>query len=369
MLLHSGSMPSTSVPDSENNAFALSEKIELYLEKVTAMKSVRVAAVQMHHEPGDISTNLATIERVAREAAEAQAKIIAFPECCLQGYWHLRNLSREELFSLAEPLPTGDHAASIRALSEELQATIGVGLIERDDQGRLFNSYFVAMPSGQFAVHRKLHVFVSPFLTPGDDYTVFDTPHGCRVGVLICYDNNLVENARCTALRGAEILLSPHQTGGCKSGSPCAMGPIDPALWDNREHDPAKITAEFQGDKGRGWLMRWLPARAHDNGMFLVFANGVGRDDDETRTGNAMILDCYGRLLAESKDLETDLVLADLDATLLERSTGQRWLKARRPELYSAIAERTSRERSTREVRFEYDAKELDNIPGERPAK
>jgi predicted amidohydrolase len=34
------------------------------------------------------------------------------------------------------------------------------------------------------------------------------------VGVLICYDNNIVENARANALLGAEVLLAPHQTGG-----------------------------------------------------------------------------------------------------------------------------------------------------------
>ena len=46
----------------------------------------------------------------------------------------------------------------------------------------------------------------------------------------------------------------------------------------------------------RAMLMRWLPARAHDNGLFLVFANGIGVDDDEIRTGNSMILDPYGRV-------------------------------------------------------------------------
>jgi hypothetical protein len=67
------------------------------------------------------------------------------------------------------------------------------------------------------------------------------------------------------------------------------MGVIDRTLWDNRHADPRAIEAEFRGDKGRGWLMRWLPSRAHDNGMFLIFSNGVGVDDDEIRTGNAMI--------------------------------------------------------------------------------
>ena len=58
--------------------------------------------------------------------------------------------------------------------------------------------------------------------------------------------------------------------------------------------------------------------------MFLVFSNGVGVDDDEVRTGNAMILDPYGRILAETWKADDDMVIADLDASLLEHSTGAR---------------------------------------------
>jgi predicted amidohydrolase len=101
--------------------------------------------------------------------------------------------------------------------------------------------------------------------------------------------------------------------------------------------------------------MRWLPARAHDNGLFLVFANGVGPDDDEVRTGNAMVLDCYGRIIQETCKAGDDIVIADLDATLRERSTGVRWIKARRPELYGLLTQPTGREQDTRTVRFEYD--------------
>ena len=63
--------------------------------------------------------------------------------------------------------------------------------------------------------------------------------------------------------------------------------------------------------------MRWLPSRAHDNGLFLIFSNGVGVDDDEIRTGNAMILDPYGRILAETWKADDAMVIADLDASLL----------------------------------------------------
>jgi len=323
------------------------------------MRNIRVAAVQFQHAPGDKATYLPTIERFVQQAAAQNVEIITFPECCISGYWHLRKLTREEITTLAEPIPAGAASRQLLALSRQYQMSIGAGLVELGDDGRLYNSFVVAMPDGRWACHRKLHVFVSEFLSPGNQYTVFDTPHGCRVGVLICYDNNLVENARLTALAGAEILLAPHQTGGCRSGSPCAMGPIDVALWQNRDKNPDIIRAEFQGDKGRGWLMRWLPARAHDNGVFLVFANGVGQDDDEVRTGNAMVIDCYGRIINESGAIGDDLVVADLDASLRDRCTGVRWIKARRPELYKGLSVATGREMDTRSVRFEYDKSDV----------
>ncbi len=196
--------------------------------------------------------------------------------------------------------------------------------------------------------HRKLHAFVSPHLRSGSEYTVFDTPHGCRVGVLTCYDNNIGENVRITALLGAEVLLAPHQTGGCYSPNPHQMGLVDTDLWANREANPAAIEAELRGPKGRGWLMRWLPARAHDNGLFLVFSNGVGYDDEEIRTGNAMVLDPYGRILAETCRAGDDLVVADLDASLLEGCTGRRWIRTRRPELYGPLVCPTGREQEMR---------------------
>jgi predicted amidohydrolase len=317
--------------------------------------TLRAAAVQFQHLPGDKGENLSIMEGFITSAAQQGVELIAFSECCISGYWHLRHLSRDELWELSEPAFDGPSAERLMALAHEHRLSIGAGLVERDDDGRMYNTYIVAMPNGRFARHRKLHVFVNPHLSPGNEYTVFELPNGVRAGVLICYDNNLVENARATALLGAEVLLSPHQTGGCKSGSPFAMGVIDRAVWDRRETDPAAIAAEITGDKGRGWLVRWLPARAHDNGMFLLFANGVGPDDNEVRTGNAMILDCYGRILAETAKPGDDMVVADLDLSLRERSTGARWIKARRPELYGLLAQPTGQEQDTRRVRFEYD--------------
>jgi predicted amidohydrolase len=317
------------------------------------MRDLRVAAVQIEHAPSDKAANLAKVTRFTAEAASRGAEIVIFPECCITGYWHLRHLSKQALTDLAEPVFEGPSSQALAALSRCHGITLGAGLIERDDSGKLYNTYVVAMPDGHMARHRKLHAFVSAHLTSGSEYTVFDAPQGCRAGVLTCYDNNIGENVRITALMGAEVLLAPHQTGGCTSRNPNIMGAIDPALWHNRRTDPEAIEAELRGPKGRAWLMRWLPTRAHDNGLFLIFSNGVGVDDDEIRSGNAMIIDPYGRILAETWKAGDDMVVADLDGSLLEQSTGRRWIKTRRPELYGPLTVPTGKEQDTRTVRFD----------------
>jgi predicted amidohydrolase len=316
------------------------------------MNNIRSAAVQFEPVPGDKAANLETICKFVDRAAGNGVELIAFPECCVTGYWHLRNMHVEDLRILAEPIYCGPVAAELRDLSRRHGMTIGAGLVEAGDDGKLYNSYLVTMPDGEMRRHRKLHAFEHEAISCGTEYTVFDTPHGVRLGVLICYDVNLIENVRITALMGAEVLLAPHQTGGCRTRNPHLMGLIERSVWDNRDKDPEAIQRELLGDKGRGWLMRWLPSRAHDNGLFLLFSNGIGVDDDEIRTGNAMILDPYGRILGESRRAGDDMVIADLCGELREHSTGQAWIQARRPELYSSLIERTGRERDTRSLKF-----------------
>lgn len=317
------------------------------------MRNIRVGTVQFEHAAGDKAANFAKIRRFVGEAGQQGVGILAFPECCITGYWFLRKLDLPALRALAEPVPDGPSTRELLALSRGSGMTIGAGLVEADPAGTLHNTYVVAMPDGTWRRHRKIHAFEHDDIVAGEAFTVFDTPHGCRVGILICYDVNIVENVRITALMGADILLAPHQTGGCFSHNPHLMGVIDRRVWTDRRRDPAAIEAELRGDKGRGWLMRWLPSRAHDNGLFLVFSNGVGIDDDEVRTGNAMVLDPYGRVLAETWAADDALVVADLDASLLEHSTGRRWISTRRPELYAPLTVRTGLERDTRDVRFD----------------
>lgn len=317
------------------------------------MDLYRVASLQMESIPGAKTANLAKIDTFAAEAARQGARLMLAPECSVTGYWWMRNLSHDDFAALAEPVPDGPSTRALIAIAQRHGISVGAGFIERCEDGKLYKPYVVAMEDGRIAVHRKLHAFVHPSLTCGDSYTVFELPGGVKAGILICYDCNLIENVRITALMGAEVLLAPHQTGGCRGSNPHQMGVIDAALWHARHENPEAIEKEILGEKGRGWLMRWLPSRAHDNGIFLVFSNGIGVDDDEIRTGNAMIFDPYGRILAESRRAAEDLVVADLDLTLLKQATGRRWRRSRRPELYAKLCERTGDERPTRELKFE----------------
>jgi predicted amidohydrolase len=314
---------------------------------------IRVAAVQMESAAGDKAVNFAKMETFLEKAAQQSVKIIVFPECCITGYWFIRKLKPTDLYNLAEPIPGGETSQRLIALSQKYQMSIGAGLIERAGKDCYYNSYIVAMPNGELRCHRKIQAFEHPLIRSGSEYTVFDTPHGIRIGILICYDNNVNENGRITALMGAEIILAPHQTGGCRTKNPHLMGIIERSLWENRHLNPQAIEQEFSGDKGRGWLMRWLPSRAHDNGVFLVFANGVGVDDDEIRTGNAMNIDPYGRILVETGKTDDDMVVSDLDMTLLDNATGRQWIAARRPEMYGLLTKHTGLERDTHELKFE----------------
>jgi predicted amidohydrolase len=94
---------------------------------------------------------------------------------------------------------------------------------------------------------------------------------------------------------------------------------------------------EFDGPKGREWLMKWLPSRAHDNGIYAVFSNPIGMDDDQLKNGCSMIIDPFGEIIAECRKLENDLASADITPDKLTLSGGYRYTMARRPELYRDI--------------------------------
>ena len=300
------------------------------------MRDIRISAAQFEARDGDKRHNLDRVAALAETAARAGSEVVLFHECCVTGYSFLQTLSRAEMLDLAEPVPDGPSTRAIAALARELKLTILTGFLERDGD-RIHNTCAAVGPGGFLARHRKIHVFVSPHLSPGDRYTLFDLG-GVRAGILICYDNNLVENPRMTALLGAEVIFMPHVTCGTDSPMP-GRGKIAREVWEQRDRDPARCRQEFRGPKGREWLMKWLPARAFENGVYAVFANAVGVDHDTVKTGNAMVVDPYGEVIAESSALGDDVVTALCVPEKIDRSSGRRYIRARRPELYAKLSE------------------------------
>lgn len=301
------------------------------------MRDIRVAAAQFESRANDRAYNLGRIRELTARAVGQGAEIVSFHEVCIPGYSWMQPLGSDELCALAEPVPDGPSTQELIEIARTHGAIVMAGLLERGPGDAVYNSYIAVSGEGLLARHHKLHPFINPHLTPGEGYTVFEA-RGCTLGILTCYDNNLVENARMTALLGAEIVFAPHVTGCLPSAMP-GRGTVSRELWDNRHRDPVRLRQEFAGPKGRGWLLRWLPTRAYENGVYYVFSNPIGWDYDGVRPGLAMVIDPFGEILRESHELDDDVVVALCTADKREASSGQRYLKARRPELYGKLVE------------------------------
>ena len=300
------------------------------------MQSVlKIATAQFENRSGDKAFNLARIEELSARAAGMGADAIAFHECSIAGYTFARRLSQQQLRALAEPIPGGASIEALTRIARRHAIIVLAGLFERGDEGALYNAYVCVGKGGVLAKHRKIHPFINPHLKPGNAYTVFELD-GWKCGILICYDNNVVENVRATALLGAEIIFMPHVTMCTPSTRPGA-GFVDPMLWHRRDETPSLLRAEFDGPKGRAWLMKWLPARAYDNGIFAVFSNPIGMDDDQLKNGCSMVVDPFGDVIAECRVLGEDIAIATCAHEKIARSGGHRYREARKPDLYRHI--------------------------------
>ena len=299
------------------------------------MENLKIATAQFENRSGDKAYNLEIISQLSQQAASRGAKVIAFHECSVTGYTFALNLPKEQLLALSEFIPNGPSIQKLTEISRANNITILAGLFEKDTGDKIYKAYVCVNENGLVAKFRKLHPFINPHLTPGNEYVVFDL-FGWKCGILICYDNNVIENVRATKLLGADIIFMPHVTMCTPSTRPGA-GFVDPILWQNRETDPTSLRQEFDGPKGRDWLMKWLPARAYDNAVYAVFSNPIGMDDDQLKNGCSMILDPYGDIIAECRELGNEIAIANLTSEKLELAGGFRYIKARRPELYGDI--------------------------------
>lgn len=299
------------------------------------MENIKIATAQFEHRSGDKAYNLSVIGQLAAKAAGQGAHAIACHECSITGYTFVRNFSKAQMLELAEFIPDGPSVLELTAMARKYNIAILAGLFEKDADDKLYKAYVCVDKNGLVAKYRKIHPFINPHLTPGDKYVVFDL-FGWRCSILICYDNNVIENVRATSLLGADILFMPHVTMCTPSTRPGA-GFVDPGLWENRHADPTSVRQEFDGLKGRAWLMKWLPARAYDNAVYAVFANPIGMDDNQLKNGCSMILDPFGDIIAECRSFDNEIAIAVITPEKVQQAGGTRYKKARKPELYRDI--------------------------------
>ena len=303
------------------------------------MEPLEIAAVQFEHKSLDKEFNLSIMEKMCADASAEGSDVIAFHECCITGYTIANSLTDNEMQEISESVPDGPSTKKLVDMAKDYNLTILAGLFETDKAQKCYNTYVCVDRNGLVAKHRKLHPFIHSNLSSGENYTVFEIM-GWKCGILICYDNNIIENVRATNLLGADILFMPHVTMCTPSTRPGA-GFVDPKLWHNRKSDPTSLREEFDGLKGRKWLMKWLPARAYDNAAYVVFTNPIGMDEDQLKNGCSMILDPFGDILTECRGFDNEWVAALITPDKLLDAGGNRYKKARRPELYSRIIGKT----------------------------
>ncbi|HTW89425.1 MAG TPA: nitrilase-related carbon-nitrogen hydrolase [Candidatus Binataceae bacterium] len=260
--------------------------------------------------------NLTAVGRLTQTAADNGVQMIGFHELASTIY---PPFSKDPaLLKLAEP-ESGASVTAAREIARRNKILMVFPFYENED-GRYYNSAVVIGPDGAVLMkYRKSHVPDSIGLLPGaterdlfgpgdQGFPTVETPFGARLGVIICYDRNLPESARCSALNGAEILYVPVTTIS----------------------------------RLRPWWELLLRARAVENMMFVCAPSRVGLDKGgapgAVYIGESLIVDPAGEILSHAGAEGEELVWADLDLDLL-RKQRETWgfFKERRPQLYGAI--------------------------------
>lgn len=268
----------------------------------------------------DPDSNIDQFRAAAAEARQLGASILAFPELANSTYFCWE--SDPKHFDRAETIP-GPTTEAVGAIAKEMKLTILCSVFERDGRSN-FNTTFITNPAGELVGrYRKTHIPLSVgrdgvqsnekmYFRPGNlGLPVFETDHGVRIGILICFDRHFPEAARVLALKGADIIFIPT------------------ASWSAR----ARSTWEVE-----------LRAHAKVNQVYVCGINKVGIEVEGAPTahyyGTSLIVDPQGQTVVRAGDAEPEVVVAEFDRELLDAQR-RLWqvFRDRRPDLYSELAQ------------------------------
>ncbi|TPI33365.1 carbon-nitrogen hydrolase family protein [Mesorhizobium sp. B3-2-1] len=247
----------------------------------------KAAAVQMRSGESP-ERNAADMEWLVREAAGQGATYIQTPE--MTGALIRDRQARAASFTSEDK---DIIVATARGLARELGVFLHIGstAILRAD-GKLANRALLFGPDGAtLAAYDKIHMFdvdldngeswrESAAYEPGTEAVVTGIG-GAKLGFAVCYDLRFPQLFRAEAMAGADLLSVP---------------------------------AAFTRQTGEAHWHVLLRARAIENGAFVVAAAQGGLHEDGRETyGHSLIVDPWGRIIAEAAHDEPAVIVAEID--------------------------------------------------------
>ena len=247
----------------------------------------KAAAIQMRSGK-DPERNASDMERLVRDAAGQGATYIQTPE--MTGALIRDKEARAASFTSED---RDIIVATARGLARELGVFLHIGstAILRPD-GKLANRALLFGPDGAtLATYDKIHMFdvdldngeswrESAAYEPGTEAVVTGIA-GAKLGFAVCYDLRFPQLFRAEALAGADVLTVP---------------------------------AAFTRQTGEAHWHVLLRARAIENGAFVVAAAQGGLHEDGRETyGHSLIVDPWGRIIAEAAHDEPAVIVAEID--------------------------------------------------------
>ena len=262
------------------------------------------AAIQMRSGT-DPQRNIASLRDQVREAAALGATYVQTPE--MTGAL-VRD--RAALAAMLRPQESDPVVAAASDLAADLGIHLHIGSTAIAlPGGKAANRALLFGPNGALiATYDKIHMFdvdldqgeswrESSTYAPGGEGLVADLPFA-RLGFAVCYDLRFPQLFRAEALEGAEVLTAP---------------------------------AAFTRQTGEAHWHVLLRARAIENGAFVIAAAQGGLHEDGRETfGHSLIVDPWGRVLAEADHSEPGVVVAEIDTAL------SRQARAKIPNLRNA---------------------------------
>ena len=260
-------------------------------------KNIRAAAVQMISST-DPDSNINTMKRLVRQAAEQGADWVLLPE-----YWPLMGCKDTDKLAFAEPLVGSNfsetRSARFQTTLSETSAECGVVLfggtipLESPDAGKVMNTMLVYDRDGtQIGLYHKMHLF--GFSGLGERYAEADTISAGSDVPKLTADGVSLAAGVCYDLRFPEFFR--------------AQQPFDVLL----------LPAAFTYTTGKAHWELLLRARAVENQCYVIASAQGGEHESGRRTfGHSMIIDPWGEILDVLPEGE-GIVISDLDAARLQ---------------------------------------------------